>query len=116
MRQIIIFVLLSLFSVLAISGCAPKVDCNKLEARMIACKNDNYKALHPEPDVCPLGSEECVKNHEELTTRYAQIVDTQLVIPCRKNSGRDTRAARINKCLDLKDCAEMHACLKEVTR
>jgi hypothetical protein len=95
-------------------GCKPKVDCDRLETRLITCLKENYKTFNPTG--CPAGAEECVKVMEKLTTDYAKIVDSEIVGPCKAKSGRDSRSAKINKCLEQKECKDVHACLKEVTR
>lgn len=114
MRRILILSMAFSQALILVSGCKPKVDCDKLETRLIACMKDNYKALNPQG--CPAEAEECAKTHEKLTADFARLVDQELVGPCKAKDGRDPRASKINKCLELKDCKELHACLKEVTR
>ncbi len=97
-----------------LSGCKPKVDCDKLETRLISCLKDNTRTLNPSG--CPEDVPECKEIREKLTADYARLVDKEIVGPCRAASGRDSRAARINECLDRKECKEVHACLKEASR
>jgi len=92
-------------------GCKPKVDCDKLETRLISCMRENYKVLNPKG--CPAEAEECAKTMEKLTADYAKLVDSEIVGPCRAKDGRDSRASRINQCLDQNGCKEVHDCLKK---
>lgn len=96
------------------AGCKPKVDCDKLETRLVGCLKANVKAFNPAG--CPEDVAECKEQREKLTAEYAKLVDKEIVAPCRASSGRDSRAARINACLDRPECKDVHACLKEATR
>jgi len=114
MRRFFIFpVALTILFPLAF-GCKPKVDCDKLETRLITCLKENYKTYNPTG--CPAEAEECVKVMEKLTADYAKLVDQEIVAPCKAKSGRDSHSSKINQCLEQKDCKDVHACLKEVTR
>ena len=114
MRKNTWLVLIFMFALGVFTSCKPKVDCDKLETKLIGCLKDNTKIFNPAG--CPEEIAECKQYREKLTADYAKLVDTEIVAPCRSSSGRDSRAARINVCLDRQECKDVHACLKEATR
>ena len=112
MRNIYILPIILSFVAPMFMGCKEKVDCDKLETRLITCMEENYKAANPAG--CPLNAPECEKIRTDLMAKYAALVDKEFVAPCKAKSGRDSRAKKINACLDQKGCGDVQACLKEV--
>lgn len=100
------------------SGCGPKVDCDKLGARLNECTPELMFTLNPaaqkqldktiDPDV----KKENDKLHQEDIARNRRTLKEQVTDKCKAHKGRAADAKLILKCLDegAKDCKKFAAC------
>ena len=114
MRKSVVTLLFALSTVTFVSGCKPKVDCEKLKERLTGCMVENYKAVNPKGR--DIEKKEFLDDRNKLAAKYTEIIDEQIIKKCEANGGKDVRAAKINKCLKQKTCQQVHACLKAVLK
>ena len=110
MKQFSILLVLSLGFVSLFSGCAEKVDCKKMKARLTQCMDETYAEVNPNGR--PLKDPRFKKDANEISAKYISIIDKHYYDECVAIGGREKRAKKINKCLAKKSCQDVHGCLK----
>lgn len=99
-------------------GCGPKVDCEKLGARMKDCAEDLMFTLNPgakerlkkatDPDIKKENAKLLAKDIE----RNRKTLKEQVADKCKAHEGRASDAKVIQKCLDegAKECSKFASC------
>lgn len=103
---------------LAVGGCGPKVDCDKLGARLDECTQELMFTLNPgarkqlEKVTDPEVKKENDKLHSEDIARNRKTLKEQVTDKCKAHKGRAADAKLIQKCLDegASDCKKFAAC------
>lgn len=99
-------------------GCGPKVDCDKLGARLNDCTAELMFTLNPaakkqlEKTLDPDVKKENDKLYQEDIARNRKTLKEQVTDKCKAHKGRAADAKLILKCLDegAGDCKKFAAC------
>jgi hypothetical protein len=101
-----------------LAGCGPKVDCEKLGARLNDCTQELMFTLNPaarkqlEKAIDPDVKKENDKLHQEDIARNRKTLKEQVTDKCKAHKGRAADAKLILKCLDegAQDCKKFASC------
>ena len=111
-----LLVALGLVGTLA-GGCGPKVDCGKLDDKLMKCTKEVMFRLRPdaEKSIKKATDPEIKKqNAAQLAKDIARNQETfkqQITEQCKKHKGRAADAKLINACLKKEACGEFAACI-----
>ncbi|MDY0001224.1 MAG: hypothetical protein RBU30_08020 [Polyangia bacterium] len=102
----------------ALAGCGPKVDCERLGARLNDCTPELMFTLNPaakrqlEKVIDPDVRKENDRLHKEDIERNRKTLKEQVTDKCKAHKGRAADAKLILKCLEAgaKDCKQFAAC------
>jgi len=116
MIKSLISTLAILILLLSVQGCKEEVNCEKLKSRLTKCMIANYKVINKQRETKgrDLSKEKFIEDRNKVSAKYAAIIDEYFYEKCKAASGRDSRAKKINKCLEEKECHNVHRCLKAV--